>query len=48
MTLCEAREKAPGMMRKLPNFVPQVSGRVFEGGTVGPSLLTLPVSPWPP
>ena len=24
VTLCEAREKAPGMMRKLPNFVPSL------------------------
>lgn len=24
VTLCEAREKAPGMMRKLPNFVPNL------------------------
>lgn len=32
-TLCEAREKAPGMMRKLPNFVPQV--RHWQGGVTG-------------
>ena len=24
VTLCEARDKAPGMMRKLPNFVPNL------------------------
>ena len=24
MTLCEARDKAPGMMRKLPNFTPSL------------------------
>jgi hypothetical protein len=26
VTLCEAREKAPGMMRKLPQFI----GRLFQ------------------
>ena len=24
VTLCEARDKAPGMMRKLPNFTPSL------------------------
>ena len=43
VTLCEAREKAPGMMRKLPQFV----GRLFQSMLaflldveVGSALLT--------
>ena len=35
VTLCEAREKAPGMMRKLP----QVGGWMLVGGWVGQVVL---------